>query len=410
MLLLSGSSSPSSTASSFPPARSHSTTVAQHDSDDHPPRPPPPPAPTHAIVRAVSQAFRDAITSSSSSSSSSSSQTAAAAIDVDAARQQHARYASALCAAHPSLNLIELDAPDDLPDACFVEDTLVVLPGSWLSPGRRRRGLAVVTRPAAASRARETDGVLRALQEDERLRETVEVVGQIASAGPDAALDGGDVLILPPAPAEEAAATQPRQQQKSPLTVLVGITGRTNALGAARLRDLLRPHGVQVVAVPVAAALGRLAGLAPGGAAAAEAAAAPTAAAFHPLHLKSAVTALSHDVLLCADGPAGRAVAAAVHGALLRARAEAQAASSGGEAPAGAILLPTFAFVPEEDACAANVVLLGDAVVAQPRTEASRVVLEHLCAALGRRLVMVSPPLEEMKKADGALTCCSVLI
>jgi N-dimethylarginine dimethylaminohydrolase len=347
-------------------------------------------------VRAVSKAFRDAITTSSS-----------AGIDVDAAQQQHKRYVAALRTASPSMAIIELDSPDDLPDACFVEDTLVVVPGSWLQqqqPGarrRQRRSLAVVTRPPAPSRAGETEGVLKALQEDARLKEAVEVVGQIASSGPDAALDGGDVLILPPAPATPAP----------PLTVLVGITGRTNAAGAARLRDLLRPHGVRVVPVPVAAALARVTGAAAAG---------PTAgnsAAHHqhhfaPLHLKSAVTALAHDALLCADGAAGRAVAAAVHGALLRARAaeEAQREDGGGNTGAPIASLPTFAFVPEEDACAANVVLLGDAVIAQPAVEASRRVLEHLCGALGRRLVLIDPPLEEMKKADGALTCCSVLL
>jgi dimethylargininase len=340
-------------------------------------------------VRAVSRGFADAIVSSPSSSSSSS-------IDAALAAQQHARYTSLLSKACSSpLTVVELDAPDDLPDACFVEDTAVVVPRLWLprSPTYgNTKGVAVIARPPAASRAEEPAAVARALREHAALQETVEVVGEITAPG---ALDGGDVLILPPTTTEGDGEGDPTAAPTT-TTVLVGLSGRSNAEGAAQLRDLLAPRGVRVVPVPMAAALARVPGL-------------HGSSSFHPLHLKSAVTALSADALLCADGPAGRAVAAAVHGALLRASPPPLAASPTASSTPQIPRLPTFAFLPEEDACAANVLLLGDAVIAQPSQEASRRVLEFLCERLGRRLVLLDPPLAEMKKADGALTCCSIL-
>jgi len=411
-----------------------------------------PPAPTHAIVRGVSRGFKDAISMASAGE--------AASIDAEKAAEQHRRYVETLLSASasraasaasaaappgrrrppaPPLRLIELDAPDDLPDACFVEDTAVVVPGSWLPPGEggaRLPSLAVVARPPAPARAGEVAAVRAALRRLEASGGTeaaaaaagaapagspspapqpaaVRVLGEIAAPG---ALDGGDVLILPPAGDPDVGGAGGGGGGRPSLVVLVGLSERTNAQGAAQLRDLLAPHGVQVVAVPVAAALARLPPAAGGDRAPPPAAAHPPPS--RPLHLKSAVTALSSRVLVCADGLAGRAIAAAVHGALLRARPPplppAPPSMSGGggasaAAPAAAPGLPTFAFLPEGDACAANVLLLGEAVVAQPASEASERVLRFLCEREGRRLVLVDPPLDELKKADGALTCCSIL-
>lgn len=403
LLVVSGGGAQQQQQGLLSPARPFSTTTASSASAAEQPPQSHPPAPTHAIVRAVSRGFADAIVSSPSSPSSSPSPS----IDAALAARQHARYTSLLSKACSSpLTVVELDAPDDLPDACFVEDTAVVVPGSWLprrSPTNgndntdKKRGVAVIARPPAASRAKEPEAVARALREHPALQGVVEVVGEITGPG---ALDGGDVLILPPTTTTEGEG----EGDPTATTVLVGLSGRSNAEGAKQLHDLLAPRGVRVVPVPMAAALARVSGL--------HGPSPSSSSSFHPLHLKSAVTALSADALLCADGPAGRAIAAAVHGALLRASppplAAAAASSTASSSTPQIPRLPTFAFLPEEDACAANVLLLGDAVIAQPSQEASRRVLEFLCERLGRRLVLLEP-LTEMKKADGALTCCSIL-
>jgi dimethylargininase len=381
-------------------ARAYATTTPIADDVQSPPIHPP--APTFAIVRAVSRAFADAIASTSP---------VHGRIDAERAAEQHARYLSVLreaaSSSSPPLRLVELDAPDDLPDACFVEDTAVVVPGAWLPRGRQAaataspppKAVAVVARPPAPSRAREPEAVARALRGHPDVSRAVEVVGEIAAPG---TLDGGDVLILPPADADaDADAGADADADAAPTTtVLVGLSERTNAAGAAQLRDLLAPRGVRVVPVPLAAALARAPGL--------QQDASSPPHHFRPLHLKSAVTALSADVLLCADGPAGRAIAAAVHGALLRAGGSSAPAAAARSA-AAPVRLPTFAFLPEADAGAANVLLLGDAVVAQPSAPEARAVLEFLCGRLNRRLVLLDPPLTEMQKADGALTCCSIL-
>ncbi len=144
-------------------------------------------------------------------------------VDVDLARHQWGRYVAALQAAGFATR--ELPLADHLPDSVFVEDALVIF-------GQ----VAVVTSPGAASRRAETDATAAAA------RELGLTVHEIALPG---TLDGGDVL-------------------KVDRIVYVGRGGRTNGEGIRQLRELVRPLGYTVVAVPVT----------------------------RVLHLKSAVTAL----------------------------------------------------------------------------------------------------------------------
>jgi len=130
--------------------------------------------------------------------------------------------------------------------------------------------------------------------------------------------------------------------------VLVGRSGRSNDAGIARLAALLAPHGYTVEGVPVSGCL----------------------------HLKSAVTQV---------------------------------------APAAVLLNPawvdaaTFAGwrvleVDPAEPHAANALLVGDAVVyptAYPRTAAS-------LAAAGVRAVLVD--VSELARAEGAVTCCSIVL
>lgn len=170
---------------------------------------------------------------------------------------------------------------------------------------------------------------------------------EIRYLAPPATLDGGDVLQLP-----------------GSRVILVGLSARTNAAGVAQLAAHLPDHSVHGVPVPAG------------------------------LHLKSAVTALDGATLLFADNAAGRALSAALteHPALT--------AGAGG-APWRHVLVP--------DPVAANVLLVGEHVVMQGGCPASEALLEELCAPRGLRLHKL-PRMTEFIKADGALTCCSILL
>jgi dimethylargininase len=130
--------------------------------------------------------------------------------------------------------------------------------------------------------------------------------------------------------------------------VFVGVSGRTNRAGVAQLRAALAPHGYRVDEVTVSGCL----------------------------HLKSAATAAADDVVV-------------VNPAWI---------------PAGAFAEFERIDIDPHEPMAANVVRLADRLIvaaAFPRT------LERL-AARGYRVVPVDA--SEVAKAEGAVTCCSVLV
>lgn len=144
-------------------------------------------------------------------------------VDAGLAARQWEGYVAAL-RAH-GWQTVEVPPADDCPDGVFVEDAVVVF-----------RGVALLTRPGAASRRPETAGA----------GEAVAALGlPVVRVREPGTLDGGDVL-------------------KVGDTVYVGRGGRTNAEGVRQLRSAFEPLGARVVAVPVTKVL----------------------------HLKSAVTAL----------------------------------------------------------------------------------------------------------------------
>jgi dimethylargininase len=108
---------------------------------------------------------------------------------------------------------VEVAPADDCPDAVFVEDALVL-----------HDGMAVVTRPSAESRRRETAGA------EESARAFGYEIARIEAPG---TLEGGDVLA-------------------GDGVLFVGVGGRTNAEGARQLCSLL---GVQVIQVPLTGVL-----------------------------------------------------------------------------------------------------------------------------------------------------------
>ncbi|MDQ3232649.1 MAG: arginine deiminase family protein [Pseudobdellovibrionaceae bacterium] len=136
--------------------------------------------------------------------------------------------------------------------------------------------------------------------------------------------------------------------------IFVGLSKRTNAEAITQLKELFPDR---VVALPVAAGL----------------------------HLKSVLSALDDDTLLVADDPAARSMAKHILQALPKAQA---------------LYLP--------DAVAANVVRIDNTVLIQDGFPQSESIL--LQAAAARKLQVEKLNMSELIKADGALTCCSLLL
>ncbi|HTM19498.1 MAG TPA: N(G),N(G)-dimethylarginine dimethylaminohydrolase [Kofleriaceae bacterium] len=249
---------------------------------------------TVAIVRGVPGSFTRALRAEP------------VAIDVGRAQEQHAGYVAALRAC--GAEVVELAADDRLPDCCFVEDTAVVA-----------GGVALITRPGAASRRAEVDAVRAVLA----ARMPVEEMAAPAT------LDGGDCLRLG-------------------RTLYIGRSARSNAEGIARARAVFAAVGTTVIEVPFAGAL----------------------------HLKS----------LCS--PLGDRAVLAAAGAL----------------PPGTFGAAPVIEVPAAEAHAANAACIGDAAVIAAGCPATAA----LVAAAGYRPVPVDT--SELRKADGALTCLSILL
>jgi len=227
-------------------------------------------------------------------------------IDVERARAQHDAYEWALV--ELGCTVRRIDAPQDLPDAVFIEDTAVVFPEA-----------AVIARPGAEARQRETAAV----------REALRRFGMpMSNVAEPATLDGGDVLAIG------------RQ-------VFIGSSTRTNATAVNQMRRFLRPLGYKVHVVPVEGCL----------------------------HLKSAVTAVAPDTVLINGDYVPR------------------------EAFAG---LETIEVDPDEPA-GANALLVGDVVVYASGFPKTRARLEDR----GLRVRVVD--VDELAKAEGGVTCCSLV-
>ena len=125
-------------------------------------------------------------------------------IDSAKAVAQHDAYEDALLQA--GFGIIRLPDLPDHPDAVFVEDTALLLDGH-----------AVILRPGAASRAQETESTAVGLAEHFELHRVTEGF-----------VDGGDVLQIGK-------------------TLYVGLSTRTDAVGAGALRRIVRAFGYDVI-------------------------------------------------------------------------------------------------------------------------------------------------------------------
>lgn len=217
---------------------------------------------------------------------------------------QHAAYADALRAL--GLELDVLDPLPGFPDAYFVEDVAVVVPE-----------FAVVTRPGEASRRGEADAIVPVLTRHRELARLKE----------PATLDGGDVLVAGRA-------------------VFIGLSARTNEVGAEQLARLLEPHGYRSRTVPVATGL----------------------------HFKSSVSWLGGETLLVSERFADRPELRAFHRIVVDAT--------------------------EEPAC--NTLLVNGTLLTPAGFRKARRQLDET------GLPVVELDLTEARKMDGGLTCMSL--
>lgn len=227
-------------------------------------------------------------------------------IDPARAAAQHRAYERRLEAA--GCRLVRVPAAPELPDAVFVEDTAVVT-----------EEVALITRPGAPSRRPEVDAVAGVLGRWRTVRRVE----------PPATLDGGDVL-------------------QAGRDVFVGRSGRTNAAGVARLREVLEPRGYRVREVAFAGCL----------------------------HLKTAVTAVAEDTLL---------------------------ANPDWVDPAAFSGFRVLEVAPGEP-FAANVLRIGDTVI----VAAGHPGTARRIDSIGADVVEVD--VSELAKAEAGVTCCSVLL
>ena len=123
------------------------------------------------------------------------------AVDIDVMIKQHRDYIEAL--KYAGAEVTELKALAEFPDAQFVEDTALCLPG-----------LAIMMRPGAASRRGEVAPMRDALS---KRFDNIEDISE-------GYIEAGDILT-------------------TPTEILVGLSSRTNVEGTEQLQSILRRYG-----------------------------------------------------------------------------------------------------------------------------------------------------------------------
>jgi dimethylargininase len=170
------------------------------------------------IVRPPSAAFRRALSEHPDSH----------AIDPERAQQQHRAFVASLAAVGVQISALPPDA--DLPDACFVSDTLITLPRAGDAGGEC--ALVVATRPGAPSRRAEVASVLARAKELITGDDARGKAARIVEIGEPGTLDGGDVIVYGD-------------------RVAIGVSARTNEAGAQQLAEAVRAVGYRAYLCPV---------------------------------------------------------------------------------------------------------------------------------------------------------------
>ncbi|XP_029563784.1 N(G),N(G)-dimethylarginine dimethylaminohydrolase 1 [Salmo trutta] len=154
---------------------------------------------THAVVRAIPVSLaKEALRMNVSD------------VDLEKAQREHEVYVGVL-KQKLGLEVIELPADESLPDCVFVEDAAVVCGDT-----------ALITRPGAESRRKETAAIRRTLKELG--------LNIVDMSDENATLDGGDVLF-------------------TGREFFVGLSKRTNQRGAEILADAFKDYAVSTVPV-----------------------------------------------------------------------------------------------------------------------------------------------------------------
>lgn len=248
----------------------------------------------HAIVRKPGPNFCDGITTADLGRP-----------DYERALAQHEQYCRVL--GEQGINVTILEADDRYPDGCFVEDMAVVTPRC-----------AVITRSGALVRQGEEaaiEQVLAAYLPIERIE-------------PPAVVDGGDILQI----ADH---------------FYIGLSRRTDPVGASQLAAILKKHGYESSTVPVDSVL----------------------------HLQTGVTWVGGRQLACIEGFAARSEFVGFDRLV----------------------------VPPQDDYSANCLHVNGVTLVPAGFDATRDAL----AKLGHRVVEVE--MSEFRKMDGGLTCLSIL-
>ncbi|XP_022533009.2 N(G),N(G)-dimethylarginine dimethylaminohydrolase 1 [Astyanax mexicanus] len=156
---------------------------------------------THAVIRAAP----DSLAAQALRSGPAELQ-----VDMEAVRREEEQYVSVL-EKTLGLRVVRLEADEELPDCVFVEDPAVVCGNT-----------ALITRPGAPSRRKETEALKTALANLDL--NIVEMTDESAT------LDGGDVLF-------------------TGREFFVGLSKRTNRRGAEILADTFQDYAVSTVPV-----------------------------------------------------------------------------------------------------------------------------------------------------------------
>ena len=164
------------------------------------------------IMRPPSHAFRQAI----------SKHPDRAHLDPEAALRQHEVLRAAMVEAGASTVLLPPDPVN--PDAPFVQDVMITFPPPNDPAGRSV--LLVATRPGAPARRPEVASVVAVA------RDLVPPDCRLMSIEPPGTLDGGDVLLYGD-------------------RVVIGVSGRTNRVGAKQLKRALEDISYRVFLCPV---------------------------------------------------------------------------------------------------------------------------------------------------------------
>ena len=139
--------------------------------------------------------------------------------------------------------------------------------------------------------------------------------------------------------------------------LFVGLSKRTNEFALNKLKEIFQDK-IEVIGIPV----------------------------IEGLHLKSVLSFFDSQTLIIADTPAGRKIQSNIE------------VSTNGD----------YMFVAVPDSIASNVLRIGSTLIIQEGYSASETILQDLCNQKFVTLVKIN--LSELIKADGALTCGSLLV